>query len=87
MPDASNRVESDRNIPSIRSSYPAIHQGLPSDLALFDRDFNVASDDFAKQGSIPGSMYSPRISPNRSNCHSPLHSPKVFGTAQSEEYL
>ena len=32
-------------------------------------------------------MYSPRISPNRSNCHSPSHSPKVFGTAQSEEYL
>ena len=47
----------------------------------------MTSDNSAKQWSIPGSMYSPRISPNRSNCHSPVHSPKVFGTAQSEEYL
>jgi hypothetical protein len=89
-PDASNRIESNMNTSPIRSPYPTIQQGLSSAtsaLALFDRDFNVASDEGAKKGPIPGSMYSPRISPNRSNCHSPLHSPKVFGTAQSEEYL
>ena len=89
VPGASNRIELNENIPSIRS-YPAAHQGLSSatsTLTLFDREFNVASNDVIKQGSIPGSMYSPRISPNRSNCHSPLHSLKVFGTAQSEEYL
>lgn len=90
VPDASNRIESNVHTSPIRSPYPAIQQGLSSAtsaLALFDRDFNVSSDEGAKKVPIPGSMYSPRISPNRSNCHSPLHSPKVFGTAQSEEYL